>query len=364
MAQAGAVHDPATVRPSDRAGRSPSVLFVYPFDATFIQADLQLLRTFCRVAPLLFDEWSRCGTFFRLLRSADIVFCWFALPFSAVASVAAKLSGRRAIIVSGGWDVTGMPEIGYGRLLKVRGTVFARIALLAADAVLSFSDSSAVAVRSVAPNCAVQRVYLGVDPSCFRPEEKEELVVSAANVTRENVVRKGLRTFVQAAREVPEAQFVLAGNHVDSAVEDLRAIAPANVSFPGWLPDDELRRLLGRAKVYVQASYTEGFGVAVAEAMASGCVPVVTRRGALPELVGDAGLYVEYGDGASLANAVRVGLRSDLGPRARTRIMERFTLGHRLQALRDVVYGFCQEGDQTSEGASFDSPSAGMGHGP
>src|SRR5437773_7248039 len=100
-----------------------------------------------------------------------------------------------------------MPEIGYGSLLRMRGRVAARISLRLADRVLSFSDWSADAIRRLVPRSNVHRVYLGVDTDRFRPSRKENLVVSVAHVSRENLARKGLVTFVKAASLVPDAHF-------------------------------------------------------------------------------------------------------------------------------------------------------------
>ncbi len=317
--------------------RLPRVLFVYPFPATFIQRDMDVLQTFCEVRGLLFDRRSQYPTLLKSILSADIIYCWFALPFAAVAAIVARAIGRKVIVVAGGWDVARVPEIGYGRLLTKRGLAIARVSLGAPDLVLAFSESSKTTIREVAPKSPVRLAYLGVDGELFHPAEKENLVVTVAQVTRENILRKGLRTLVDAAKEIPEARFVIVGKHVDDAIDELRAVGSGNVRFLGEVSDRDLREILGRARVYVQASYTEGFGVALAEAMASGCVPVVTRKGAMPEVVGDTGLYVEYGDPHELANAIREGLRSPLGARARARILDRFTIARRLDALRNAV---------------------------
>jgi hypothetical protein len=69
----------------------------------------------------------------------------------------------------------------------------------------------------------------------------------------------------------------------------LRQAASPNVEFLGFVSDEELFSLYARASVYVQASMHEGFGLSVAEAMSAGCIPVVTRAGSLPEVVGDVG---------------------------------------------------------------------------
>src|SRR5262249_14969016 len=105
------------------------------------------------------------------------------------------------------------------------------------------------------------------------------MILTIGNVDRPNLRRKGLEPFVRAAALLPGQRFVLAGAWLDGAIDHLRAIASPNVTFTGRLSDADLDTYLERASVYVQASTHEGFGVAVAQAMAAGCVPVVTRAG-------------------------------------------------------------------------------------
>ena len=77
-----------------------------------------------------------------------------------------------------------------------------------------------------------------------------------------------------------------------------------DVSILDVVSDDDLPLLYSAADVYVQPSVWEGFGLPVLEAMACGTPVVATRRAALPEVVGDAGVLVEARDGGALADAV------------------------------------------------------------
>jgi glycosyltransferase involved in cell wall biosynthesis len=54
----------------------------------------------------------------------------------------------------------------------------------------------------------------------------------------------------------------------------------------------------------VLPSFEEGFGIPALEAMSARVPVVVSNRGALPEVVGDAGLFVEPDDAESLAAAL------------------------------------------------------------
>ena len=88
-----------------------------------------------------------------------------------------------------------------------------------------------------------------------------------------------------------------------------------------------------KAKVYCQLSAHESFGVALAEAMFRCCVPVVTRRYALPEVVDDTGFYVPYNNPKATAEAIRKALESDKGIKARERVKKYFSLRARERKL-------------------------------
>ncbi len=79
---------------------------------------------------------------------------------------------------------------------------------------------------------------------------------------------------------------------------------PANVTWLGEVDDAELARLYRGARCLVYASLYEGYGIPVAEALACGC-PVVTSRGsAMEEVAGDAAVYVDPFDVASIREGI------------------------------------------------------------
>jgi glycosyltransferase involved in cell wall biosynthesis len=79
--------------------------------------------------------------------------------------------------------------------------------------------------------------------------------------------------------------------------------------------------------------------MSLAEAMLAGCVPVVSARGAIPEVVGPCGVYVDERSPDALAEGIREGLESSdaLGPQARNRITENFPLSVRREGLLHLV---------------------------
>jgi glycosyltransferase involved in cell wall biosynthesis len=163
-------------------------------------------------------------------------------------------------------------------------------------------------------------------------------VVTIGAITDEYIERKGLDTFARTSRLLPEIRFVLIGAHASNrAVERLRQIGGANLSMVGYLKEDEVEAYLRPNAVYAQLSLHEAFGCAVAESMQRMCTPVVTRLGALPEVVGDCGYYVNPKDPAAAAKAIQRAFAEPLGSRARDRIDTTFPLGAREQKLWRAV---------------------------
>ena len=78
------------------------------------------------------------------------------------------------------------------------------------------------------------------------------------------------------------------------------------VRFLGYVDDDDLPRLYSGALALIFPSRYEGFGLPLLEAMACGCPVVTTREASMPEVAGDAALYMkDPGDGESLAGILK-----------------------------------------------------------
>jgi len=101
--------------------------------------------------------------------------------------------------------------------------------------------------------------------------------------------------------------------------------------------------------IYVHPAGHESFGISIAEAMSCGLpvittrIPVITtRRGAIPEVVGDARLYVPFNDESSLAEAILTllnneELRKELSIKARERAVKMFDVSIRAEKLKKLI---------------------------
>jgi glycosyltransferase involved in cell wall biosynthesis len=128
---------------------------------------------------------------------------------------------------------------------------------------------------------------------------------------------KGIRTLVEATRSL---NLVVVGSG------PLRSLVPDAL---GFVPHEDVKRLLARAAVVVLPSHREGLPMVLLEAMAHGRAVVATPVGGIPSLVEDGvtGLLVPKGDPKTLRVAIErlladPELRQRLGEAARARVRE------------------------------------------
>lgn len=277
----------------------------------------------------------------RAVAECDLVFGWFASWHTFFPVLLAQQQRKPSILVVGGYDSANLPDIGYGSMRGGFKRYVARVTMQRATSLVTnsrFTRDEVIQNTGVNP-ARVTAIYhgLGATPPPIAPKEK--LVVTVGNIDRDNLQRKGLEPFVRAAASLPDIPFAVIGAWRDDAIDFLKKIAPPNVEFTGWIENAQLQNYLARAQVYVQGSRHEGFGLAVAEAMLYKCIPVVTRTGSLPEVVGDAGIYAVSNKPQSLARAIQHALALDAGwgKRAREQIIQEFPMSARRNALYALV---------------------------
>jgi glycosyltransferase involved in cell wall biosynthesis len=318
--------------------RKIKILFVYSHLQSFVRSDLEILQKYFDVKKLRITTFKNPLNMFRLLfgmANVHLIYTWFAGTNAFFIVLFSIFLRKKSVVVVGGYEVAYVPEIGYGSLLSPFGRVKVKFVLRNATKLLAVSKSTFKEALHFTQPKRIAVVYNGVDIEKFRPfGRKENLVMTVAYGIDERTTKlKGLDTFVRASAYLPNVQFILIGKYDDVSIALLKKMASSNVTFAGYVPHDFMPDFYGKAKVYCQLSAHESFGVALAEAMACGCVPVVTRRYALPEVVGDAGFYVPYGDPKAAAEAIKKALKSNKGIEARERINEYFSLKARKRKL-------------------------------
>ena len=137
-----------------------------------------------------------------------------------------------------------------------------------------------------------------------------------------------LEAYTRLRSRVPHAPpLVLAGGVRESVREILsrtdRPPLATHVTVLGYVSDAEKQRLYREAAMLVLPSFDEGFGLPVLEAMACGVPVVVSNRGSLPEVCGDAATPVDPDDADGMAHEMERLLNSDAAAVAAARGLAR-----------------------------------------
>lgn len=246
------------------------------------------------------------------IRKNDIIWNWTADYPMLPVILAAKLFGKKTVVHIDGYEVHNDPEVGYGiQGRKVRGWI-ARWILKHVDTVVTQSTDYQKRILRVVPEA---HVMVKDEAICIdvHVTEKSRSVLTAYCSYKNSDKIKGVDTFQQASYLIPDVPFYI--------IKDQ--------------PHRKLVEYMERSKVYCQLSFTEQFGFTVLEAMANGCIPVVTRRGSLPEIVGDTGITVAWNDHHATARAIVKALSMD-GNKARERAAE-YTMERKVESLRRII---------------------------
>jgi glycosyltransferase involved in cell wall biosynthesis len=221
----------------------------------------------------------------------------------------AKLCGARVVLQKHGGSLR---EFCRNRPFAV----FVRASLKLADAIVVLSRAELAEYRSMSGNVVL--LPNGIDCAPYL-RHRRAAADPAAPLKLIYVGRlapgKGLTEILEAAsllkRGNVAARLVIAGSGPDEQALKARARSlgiDAEVCFAGPACGERKLRLLAEADVLLLPSYSEGLPYALLEAMAAGAVPVVTRVGAIPDVVeqGVHGLFVPVRAAEPLARALAV----------------------------------------------------------
>ena len=180
----------------------------------------------------------------------------------------------------------------------------------------------------------MQTILLGVD-EVFAPPTEPRVPGRILAMASADAPMTGIATLLEALSVERDVSLVLVtrpepGGRTEQLIDQL-GIAD-RVSFVSGVSDEELVAVMGSAEVACVPSLYEGFSLPTAELMACATPLVVSRAGAIPEVVGDDGVCADLvtpGDVGELEQAIAAGLaaparRPARGAAGRARVAELF----------------------------------------
>lgn len=260
----------------------------------------------------------------------------------------------------------------HARLVITRHVLFPlnklhRATLSRASTVIAVSEAVAVQLRhdKVVPDEKIRVISNGIDTVRFQRARqtfnRDEFLKQWAlpgdsllvGTVGELTPLKGQAEFLKAAVQVgqvfPNAYFIVAGR--DNSAEQTNSAAlqelisrlkfTDRVRVVPWL--DDIAQLYCALDVFVSASHTESFGLAIGEAMASGTAVVATGTAGAREIIrdGETGLLVHIGDADELADALidllgRADRRTRLGEAGQLDVTARFGIEPMIDSTQKI----------------------------
>lgn len=344
----------------------PLLLFIYPNASAFVRQDASIFSEFYQIREISFQPKLKAWVPFSLLLelvfilrscfSVKVIICQFAGYHTLIPVFIGRIFSKPCIIIVGGTDCTSMPSINYGNLrkpllrwatlwsLKYSSHIISPASsLIECEYTFTRSDYPKQGYRyfdkSITTPFTI--IYNAVDINKFKilrdvQRKKNTFLTICTAIDKRTFRLKGIDLFIKMAETFPEYEFTIIGQSVNNFIFD----RPANVRQLNNVNHEMLPAIMAQHSFYCQLSMSEGFGLALAEAMACGCVPIVSKVGIMDFIVGESGFILERRDSDLLKSIVISAVSSKIKDpelMAHGRIKDNFSLARRRVELLTLL---------------------------
>ena len=340
------------------------IIFVYPKKASFIDLDISILSKKYNVIENT-DNWQKKFTLpiallkqfffiFKNIKSSKYIIVSFGGYWSILPSLFGKLFRKPVLIILHGADCASFKEINYGSIRKPILKFVLKKSYALATHLLPVSQSLIYTEnRYYSKN---KNIKQGYKHFFNKNRTKNTVIHNAIDSKKWNIstntnrnknrfitvlsegqfVRKGGELIVDVARKLPQFEFYFIGILKPKSLSEISE----NITFIPKTSPENLLKIYNEAKFYLQLSIFEGFGVALCEAMSSGCIPIVSNANILPYIIGKTGYVVDQID-ADILEKKLIQIHNEynvkMGQEARNRIIKNFSVDKRSQQLHEVL---------------------------
>ena len=286
-------------------GKKRKILYLVNGETGFINMDEKILRSFADVRKTVIEDIWDCFQWELLLNFwfADSILIWFASTHTIPAVILNYFFNKPLFIIAGGWDVANVPEIKYGGMRGGSRTVIGRWLLRKASKVIAVSKSNRDEIinNGKVNHRNIKLIYNAVSSTKNgHIIKKKNQVITVGEINKDTFLRKGLDSFIQVAKKLPDISFIHIGKWTDrdgrpctNMINYVKKISPSNIQYLGFIDRIELEKYYNESKVYLQLSRHEAFGISAVEASMGGCRLIISDCYALPEIIGDSGYIVK-----------------------------------------------------------------------
>lgn len=331
---------------------------------SFIKTDIQILEKNFEVIhdyhlwknkkaiPLYFLK--QAYKIFRHRNEVSHILVSFARYLSIVPVILGKLLNIKVSVILHGSECADFKEINYGVINKpilkhaLKYTFKYAYTLLPVSESLVYTENNYFfrdriikqGYKYFYPNIRTpfKIIFNGIDTQKWKninhiPKVKNQFITV---LSEGQFLRKGCDLIIEIASQFPDCKFFIVGLNAPANIS-----IPTNIQFYKYQPPSELLKLYSSSRFYFQLSNFEGFGVALIEAMACECIPIVSNINMMPEIIGDSGFVLKYRDVDELNNLIETALKKEdldnLGKKARERVDSNYNINLREKELVDYL---------------------------
>ena len=295
----------------------------------------------------------------KIKHNSDLYISWWGQR-SIPSVLIAKLNNKNSIVIAGGTCVSKMKTIYGYNSRNVFKRLLIKLTLMLCTHIVTVSEYNKKELLELIGdkyNKKTTVIYHCVSDEYFGESdeadnnEKYFLIISV--LEKDNIKRKCINECIEAIyllkEKFPHIKLIIAG-HKDNGYDDLNNLIKSkglesNVSLIGSISEADKIKYLKNAYCYLQPTYHEQFGVALAEAMACGCPVISTNTTAVPEVVGNTGILIDRNDSEKIAQAIEKiyndhPLREELSLKARERAKRLFNYNLKKEKLLNLADRF------------------------
>ncbi|MBI2258627.1 MAG: glycosyltransferase family 4 protein [Flavobacteriia bacterium] len=345
------------------------ILYFHNGKSTFVEKDIEILKTQFEVIEFYFDVRNKKGIFTQFIKQIFFIFKHFKVKLfvtqfggyhSFFPSLFKVLFYKIHVLVLSGTDCVAFPSISYGNFYKKYLRWFTKFSITKASYLLPVSkeliyssytyqnmDFSCQGVLCHIKKCTTpyKVIYYGYNYNKWYSspnKEKNSFVTIAADLsTRFGIYLKGIDLILDIAPFYPNCSFYIVGG---KTIKNQQNISN-NVYLVDKMNPQQLSEFLSNKQFYFQLSMSEGFPNALCEAMLSSCVPIVSNVSSMPFIIEDSGFVLMKKDINELKtimdNALTCSNFELLQKKARSRIEQNFPLEKRkemlIQTIKDII---------------------------
>lgn len=252
-------------------------------------------------------------------KKIDIIHAHWIIPQGIIAVIINKIFGTPYIITVHGADIFGFQNV---IILRLKKYILGNAQKIT---VVSHAIKNEI-IQKINPKLCVEVLPMGVDPKKFNPSHfdksiKDEFQISGPLLlfVGRLVEKKGVSYLIQALSQIvksfPGVKLLIIGNGpLESELKQL--VINLNLQkfifFLGPIQNKDLPKYYATSDIFIGPSIktsegdTEGLGLTFVEASFSGCIPIGSNIGGIPDVIinNESGLLINEKDSEKIADSV------------------------------------------------------------